>query len=231
MIAYTALSNKLNIANCTNHVVNIMNPQFLSKDRYTSHYYLNNENDTEAVIIQSISQLKPLSIREMQTDPAMEQNGINFFQPASYYHYIDDLPNFFNYDAIIVSAKYADMAPFKIQHADFLDRLFTSRVVYNKYPKSRDAKIVGCTGLQKVCTPYTLMQYASMLGAGCLPSKISMSLAREVYTKLPNRYEIAHQGGESALHTVNNFLAQFGYSSIPTLFPITFNITENFQYG
>lgn len=220
MFSYASLTKNLNIANCTNHEVTLFNPQFLTEDRRNNTCFFYHQNDIESAKIESFPQLKPLSVREFQNDFVSESNGIKFFQPPAYYCTIDDLSNYYNYDIVIVSGKYANMAMLKIQNPDFLDRLFTPcKLVYDKNPKIyNDAVIKGCIGLQKVSYPYNLSQYASMIDNGFNPSKISMFLTRDMYSKHPNRYAISQQSNEEfSLNTVNIFLSKFGFTPVQTL--------------
>lgn len=95
--------------------------------------------------------------------------------------------------------------------------------MYNKNPyQHKDAKIIGCTGLQKICYPYTLTQYNSMINNKFTPSKISMFLTRDFYSKLPNRYSLAQNSQEEAsLCNINNYLMHFGFTPVPTIIPFS----------
>ncbi len=83
------------------------------------------------------------------------------------------MPNYFEYDIIVVSSRYADLAR-QTQgggNIDFLDRFFTPVPLYDSDPQlSRFTNKIGTAGFRKVWFPKTPQEYVLELRSGKLPS-------------------------------------------------------------
>ena len=130
----------------TNHDIPIYGPFNFKPNRKCQHY-LTNENANPMIVI---PQSSPLSVREF-TKPEAVFGLVNICVEDGTKN-IDFLPNYENYERIIVSRLYAEAAKkYFADNLSYLDRLVTPVPLYNKEPETfNDIEKIGCAFLTRV---------------------------------------------------------------------------------
>ena len=172
----------LRIYNGTNHELCMYDPEDTYMDR-EGKYYLRSTSSTPNSIIQ---QNTALSVQYgVNSNNNTIINSLFYYQPNRTYTYLDALPNFKEYDTIVVSSKYAKVARKRCYQndPDFLDRLFTPISIHNR----EDNQIIGAIGLQKVCDNRNIVDYCQMVDChlrlgGAQPSLSAIALAVDYYS-------------------------------------------------
>ena len=140
-----------------------------------------------------IPQMKPLNVNKIETPAAPNFNEL--FYPETYGVQIEKLPNSYEYDMIIVSNLYGQVAvQTQSTDIDFLDRLYTPIKLYAQNPEliKTDNKVIGCIGFRKVWYPKTPTEYINDIHRGLHPSRasinvcISMCKRPEIYINVYN---------------------------------------------
>lgn len=146
------------IYNGTNHELNMYDPQDTYMDREGKYYLKLASSIPKSIIERGIA----LSVQYgINSDNNTVINSLHYYQPNRSYTYLDTLPNFKEYDTIVVSSKYAKIARKRCfqNDPDYLDRLFTPISIYNK----EDNKVIGAIGFQKVCDNRNIIDYCQMV--------------------------------------------------------------------
>ena len=130
----------------TNHDNPIYGPFNFKRNRKGQHY-LASENANPMIVI---PQSSPLSVREF-TKPEAVFGLVNICVEDGTKN-IDFLPNYENYERIIVSRLYAEAAKkYFADNLSYLDRLVTPVPLYNKEPETfNDIEKIGCAFLTRV---------------------------------------------------------------------------------
>ena len=186
----------------TNHDIPIYGPFNFKPNRKCQHY-LTNENANPMIVI---PQSSPLSVREF-TKPEAVFGLVNICVEDGTKN-IDFLPNYENYERIIVSRLYAeDAKKYLADHLSYLDRLVTPVTLYNTEPKTfNDIEKVGCAFLTRVIPILEPRDYLEELKRGAHPSILSIADAISrptfagVYPKLFN---------DMAVHDLRMYLEYF----------------------
>ena len=152
-------------------------------------HYLTNENANPMIVI---PQSSPLSVREF-TKPEAVFGLVNICVEDGTKN-IDFLPNYENYERIIVSRIYAEAAKkYFADNLSYLDRLVTPVPLYNKEPEIyNDIEKVGYAFLTRVIPVLEPRYYLEELKRGAHPSILSIADAISrptfagVYSKLLN---------------------------------------------
>lgn len=157
---------------------------YCNPDDYTvnrkGQYFLKNDNAKPSDIIH---QVRPLSVHS-QLVP-VDSSDTKLFLPEAIGSHIETLPNLYDYDIIIVSSRYADIArQTQGGNLEYLDRLYTPITLYsgNPYYANEFTTKIGCVGFRKVWYPRTPQEYVTELRAGRLPSVASMKTCIEIYS-------------------------------------------------
>lgn len=186
----------------TNHDIPIYGPFNFKPNRKCQHY-LTNENANPMIVI---PQSSPLSVREF-TKPEAVFGLVNICVEDGTKN-IDFLPNYENYERIIVSRLYAEAAKkYFADNLSYLDRLVTPVPLYNKEPEIfNDIEKVGCAFLTRVIPILEPRYYLEELKRGAHPSILSIADAISrptfagVYPKLFN---------DMAVHDLRMYLEYF----------------------
>lgn len=165
--------------NGVNHDVSL----YIDTKNYTinrkGQYFLTNQN---AIPDEIIHQVRPLSVQS-QLVP-IDSSDTKIFLPEAIGSQIETLPNPYDYDIIIVSSRYADIArQTQGGNPEYLDRLYTPITLYSGNPQYANGftSKIGCVGFRKVWYPRTPQEYVTELRAGRLPSVASMKTCVEIY--------------------------------------------------
>lgn len=137
-----------------------------------NQYFLTNRNAEPSEIIR---QVRPLSVKS-QLIPSVSSE-LNIFPPEAANSQIEIIPNACDYDVIIVSGLYADIArQTQSSDSDYLDRLYTPITLYAEDPQNTSYNVpkIGCVGFRKVWYSHTPQEYVMALRSGYLPSVTSM---------------------------------------------------------
>lgn len=168
------------IYNGVNHDINLYeNPANFTVNR-KGQYFLTNPNAKPDRIIR---QMKPMSVK---TDliPTNSMTNPGLFLPEAVGAQIETLPNYFDYDIIVVSTIYAGMArQLTGNNPDYLDRLYTPVPVFDDDPQvyQNNARMAGSIGFRKVWYPLAPYQYVHEFRAGRLPSVASVRVCLDIY--------------------------------------------------
>ena len=186
----------------TNHDNPIYGPFNFKRNRKGQHY-LASENANPMIVI---PQSSPLSVREF-TKPEAVFGLVNICVEDGTKN-IDFLPNYENYERIIVSRIYAEAAKkYFSDNLSYLDRLVTPVPLYNKEPEIyNDTEKIGCAFLTRVIPVLEPRYYLEELKKGAHPSILSIADAISqptvagAYPKLLN---------DMAVHDLRMYLEYF----------------------
>lgn len=151
------------IYNGTAHEIKFFSPTDCAKTR-DGRYFLKNENAVPTMIV---PQHQPLSIHRNQYQQCLEETPPYCFLPDAACIQMDYVPQYLDYDVIIVSSLYGEMVhqnPLGI-HSDYADRLFTLIPVYATAPEKGMAlpPRIGALGVKKVSMLRTPIDYVQLL--------------------------------------------------------------------
>lgn len=168
------------IYNGVNHDIKLFEDPTKFTVNRKGQYFL---NDPDAQPDKIIRQMKPLSVRSNPVPSGF--SGIPaLFLPEAVGAQIETLPNFSDFDIIVVSTIYAGMArQLIVNNPEYLDRLYTPVPVYDDDPHSfrNSARMAGSIGFKKVWYPRTPQEYVMEFRAGRLPSLASVSICLDIY--------------------------------------------------
>ena len=168
------------IYNGVNHDIKLFeNPTKFTVNR-KGQYFL---NDPDAQPDKIIRQMKPLSVRSNPVQASFSAASL-LFLPEAVGAQIETLPNFSDFDIIVVSTIYAGMArQLILNNPEYLDRLYTPVAVYDDDPQSfrNSVRMAGSIGFKKVWYPRTPQEYVMEFRAGRLPSLASVSICLDIY--------------------------------------------------
>lgn len=164
--------------NGVNHDVTYFNNSVDYTVNRKGQYFLTNPCAKPSEIIQ---QSKPLSVQSQLI--SIDSSDTKIFLPEAISYQIEILPDSINYDVIIVSSRYADIArQTQSGNPDYLDRLYTPITLYTENPQyTNNVDKVGCVGFRKIWYPRTPQEYVRELYEGHLPSIASMKTCVEIY--------------------------------------------------
>lgn len=168
------------IYNGVNHGINLYeNPTNFTVNRKGQHFLTNPEAKPDRII----RQMKPLSVK---TDliPMNSITNPGLFLPEPVGAQIETLPNYCDYDIVVVSTIYAGMArQLTGNNPDYLDRLYTPVPVFDDNPQvyRNSARMAGSIGFRKVWYPMTPQWYVQEYRAGRLPSVASVRVCLDIY--------------------------------------------------
>lgn len=174
---YNFQNNEFRIYNGVNHSLSI----FTSPTDFTANrkgqYFLTNHLARPNLVI---NQNRPLSARTCSTP--LTASPIFFF-PESIGAQLDTIPNPADYDLIVVSGIYAQLAcQVYFNNPDFLDRLYVPVPLFADDPQhSENCRKIGVIGFRKVLFPKTPLHYLSDLRSGHSPSLASIKICIELY--------------------------------------------------
>lgn len=165
--------------NGVNHDVALYsNPADYAVNR-KGQYFLTNTNAKPTEIIYQSS---PLSVQSQLISLGTADPTI--YLPEVISAQAETLQDAYNYDIIIVSNKYAEIArQTQGTNPDYLDRLYTPIVLYSNNPQSANGYTskIGCVGFRKVWYPRTPQEYVCDLRSGLSPSVCSMQSCIKIY--------------------------------------------------
>lgn len=165
--------------NGVNHDLSIyLTPKDFAVNR-KNQYFLTNPSAQPDEIIR---QMRPLSVKS-QLVP-LNSSEMNIFLPEAFGAQIEFASNPYDYDIIIVSNLYANIArQTQGSNPDYLDRLYSPVTLYSDDPQNAKhfAAKIGCVGFRKVWYPRTPQEYVNELKAGRLPSVTSMKSCIDMY--------------------------------------------------
>lgn len=168
------------IYNGINHDIRLFeNHVNFTTNRKGQHFLINPDSKPDKII----RQMKPLSVK---TDLILTNTMTNprLFLPEAVGSQIETLPNYYDYDIIVVSTIYAGMArQLTGNNPDYLDRLYTPVPVYDDDPQvyRNSVRMAGSIGFRKVWYPMTPQQYVFEYRSGRLPSVSSVRMCLDIY--------------------------------------------------
>lgn len=166
--------------NGVNHDIYVYSKDFAVNRK--NQYFLTNPQATPDEIIK---QEKPLSVYSVNIPICTKLLKTNVFSPEVYGVNIDFALNPFDYDMIIVSNFYANIArQMSNINPDYMDRLYSPVTLYSENPQNANhfvSKKIGCIGFRKVCFPRTPRDYVNEIYSGGVPSKTSIKLCIDMY--------------------------------------------------
>ncbi|MBO5372297.1 MAG: hypothetical protein J6A75_06220 [Lachnospiraceae bacterium] len=176
----------LRVFNGCNHPINFYSKNY-AQNRKTQ-FFLTTENALPDKIYSQGNPLSAYSYFE-RANPCC---GINLFFPEMLKARLDIASNYYEYDIILVSSRYAALAKqVFFNNPDYLDRLFCPITLYNRNPEESNqnslekAKKIGCIGFRKVWSTKTPQNYMAELRAGYYPSVASMQICQEIFRQYP----------------------------------------------
>lgn len=156
---------------------------YLNSDNFAvnrkGQYFLTNP---EAKPDEILRQMRPLSVKSQLIPTSSSE--MNIFLPEAVGAQLEFASEPYNYDIIIVSSLYANMArQTQGSNPDYLDRLYSPITLYSEDPQDSNhfANKIGCVGFRKVWYPRIPQEYVNELRTGRLPSVTSMKLCIDMY--------------------------------------------------
>lgn len=167
------------IFNGVNHNVNLYeNPENFTRNRKNQYFLTTPIARPDRVI----RQMQPLSVK---TDliPTQVTTTPGLFLPEAVGAQIESIPDYSNYDVIVVSNIYANIArQLAGTNPEYLDRLYTPVPLYENDPQfCHDTRMVGSVGFRKVWYPMHPQGYVLEYRAGRLPSLASAQICLDIY--------------------------------------------------
>ena len=155
-----------------------LNPNNFAANRKNQYFLTNSSAKPDEIIPQE----RPLSVKKQLIPSGLSE--INIFLPGAFGAQLESVSQSYDYDMIIVSNIYADIArQTQCTNPDYLDRLYSPITLYSEDPQITTYRVnkVGCVGFQKVWYPRTPQEYMNELKSGRMPSVISMKLCIDMY--------------------------------------------------
>ena len=153
------------------------NPEDFAVNRKSQYFLVNQEAKPNEVI----RQRRPLSAKSQLISLSSMEKSL--FLPEAVGAQIEFVPDPYEYDIIIVSNLYANIAR-QMQgiNPDYVDRLYSPVPLYSENPQDvHYSSKIGCVGFRKVWDPRTPQEYICDLKSGRLPSVSSMKLCVAMY--------------------------------------------------
>ena len=187
--------NYLSLYNgCSSHPINYYSVDTMNfiRSRNRNEYTLTNHSIKPSFVIPRATALNEYS----QETTGIDNYGIRLTLPRSE-GYIENVPDYYRFDCIIVSSRYAE-AVIRKQHQilpDYADRLF----VIDQIVKDRDGKTIGCCSFRKVFWFQSPEFYINAFAANQNPSLASARQCHDYFSNqigvYPNlRDKICHLG-------------------------------------
>lgn len=174
----------IRIYNGVNHNINLYENQANFTVNRKGQYFLTSPNAKPDRIIR---QMKPMSVK---TDliPTNPMTSPGLFLPEAVGAQIETLPNYNDFDIVVVSTIYAGMArQLIVNNPDYLDRLYTPVPVFDDDPQvyRNSARMTGSIGFRKVWCPMAPQWYVVEFRNGRLPSVASARVCLDIYSHRP----------------------------------------------
>lgn len=176
----------LRVFNGCNHPINFYSKNYAQNRK--NEFFLTSENALPDKIYSQGNPLSAYSCLE-RANPCCD---INLFFPEMLKAKLDIVPNYYEYDVILVSSRYAALAKqVFLNNPDYLDRLYSPITLYDKNPEESNQKSlekaqkIGCIGFRKVWSAKTPQNYMNEIKAGYCPSVASMQICQDTFRQYP----------------------------------------------